>query len=267
MMNCKEYRSVASDYVDHILDEVVAARYETHLAACSDCHTHLDQTRKVSLVMRHSQRPQTPRELRANVVTAVQRMAAGRLPLHQQVGEWLSKLNPHLVSYSTGVLASALLFAGTLAGLRPSPLLDQPSPEMIALARGGDRLESRILDVVCGTDSEYHLYNGLPPVLPAEPDKHGYELPRFRENGPMTSLAFTGWPKTGNESNAMLVEIGSDGCGRIIDVLTKPKDPFLLREMDWSLSRRSFQPAKKTDSGQPIPTRIVLVNYKVDVTG
>ena len=197
-------------------------------------------------------------------------MAAGQVSMGQRVSEWLSRLNPVLISYSTGVVASALLFMGTLAGFRPMPYIDDDPPDMTALTANsgaGSFEDPRFVQVIWGTNSEYNLYNGVPLSLASDSDEHGYELPRFRENGPMTSLAFTAWPKTGSESTAMLVEIGSDGRGRIIDVLTKPKDPSLIREMDWTLSRRPFQPAKKTDSGQPIPTRIVLLNYKVDVTG
>ncbi|HEU4390044.1 MAG TPA: zf-HC2 domain-containing protein [Blastocatellia bacterium] len=266
-MNCKEYKLVASDYIDRILEEGLAVSYEAHLAVCQDCSIHLDQTRRVSLTLKHSERPSTPREMHGNVMNAARRIAAGQITVGQRVSEWLSRLNPLLISYSTGVVASALLFMGTLAGFRPIPYIDQDA-EITPLTAAGDdgSFGGGVIEVILGTPTEYNAYNGV-RLLASNSGEQGYELPRFRENGPMTSLALTAWPKTGDESAALLVEIGRDGRARIIDVLSMPKNRSLIWEMGWTLSMRPFEPAKKTDSGQPITTRIVLLNYKVDVTG
>jgi hypothetical protein len=62
-----------------------------------------------------------------------------------------------------------------------------------------------------------------------------------------------------------LVEVDSDGRGRLVDMLNSPNDPYLIEQLWWSLRNRTFQPA--TVSGHPVPTRIILLVEKVDVSG
>src|SRR5262245_44441396 len=259
-MNCREYKLIASEYIDRVLDEVRTANYEAHVTACADCNLHLDQIRSLSLGLKHSKRPQTPRELHSNVMSAVRRKTVERLPIADRLTDWLTKLNPHLVSYSAGVIASALLFTGTLAGFRPLPIIERRVPDVVSQTLD-------IIEVITGTDDEYHPYNGMELASPPELQPHSYELPRLSEHGAMASVTYLAFPKTGDESAAVLVEVESDGSARIVDVLSKPKDPYLIKELDWALKMKPFQPAKRSGSGQPIPTRIVLLNYKVDVTG
>src|SRR5262249_819850 len=95
--------------------------------------------------------------------------------------------------------------------------------------------------------------------------QHFYELPRVLDNSALVSFSHIAYQKAGNQGMSALVEVDSEGRGALVDVLDAPKDPYLIEQLWWSLRDRTFQPV--TGSGHPVPTRIILLVEKVDVTG
>lgn len=262
-MRCRQYKLLASAYIDDQLNDAEHGELQAHLDHCESCRVEIGQMERASALLKSSERPAVPCELRSYIVTAARNRALGEVTLYQQALEWLLRLNPRFVSYTTGVVASAVLFSVTMAGFRPIPI---PAIGPIQVFANDD--------VITGTDSEYHTYNGLPPDdRGGNEDDHFYELPRVMKNGSLISFSHVAFQKPGSEAAAALVEVSPSGHARIVQVLgtprdpSKPSDPLLIQLLQWSLSKQPFRPAKRVGSGQPLPTRIVLVVDRMDVIG
>src|SRR6185295_19364061 len=115
------------------------------------------------------------------------------------------------------------------------------------------------------SDREYHSCDILPPDQATSETEHYYQLPRVLDNSALVSFSHIAYQKAGSQGMSALVEVDSDGRGKLVDVLNAPKDPYLIEQLWWSLRNRTFQPA--TVSGDPVPTRIILLVEKVDVSG
>jgi hypothetical protein len=263
-MDCKTNTLISSDYIDRLLDQEQTSEYESHLEDCFHCRRHLVEMTRVALALKHAARPAVPRELRGNVMGTVRQLAAGKRTFGKAAGEWVARLNPHILSYTAGAVVSAFLFAGTLAGFRPLPVINRPSPEFAELALH-QRQEG--FQVITATDREYQVYNGFPLVPPSGETGVSWELPRLDMTSSFVGFSYRAFGQSGEDSAATLVEVDNAGGARIVDVLSEPKNPNLIRELDWTLRRRAFKPAKNTVSGEPVPTRIVMLNYRMVITG
>ena len=151
-------------------------------------------------------------------------------------------------------MISLLSFATLFSSFRPIPLGETRSEQAAA-----------IFPVISGSNREYHSYNNLPQDASSAESNNYYELPRVLDNSALVSFSHIAYQKAGNQGMSALVEIDSDGRGTLVDVLNAPKDPYLIEQLWWSLRNRTFQPA--TVSGHPVPTRIILLVEKVDVSG
>jgi hypothetical protein len=252
-MECNKFELTASAYVDRQLDEPQAARYREHLLACEGCRLHLAETEAVSLAVRNADQPAVPRELRGYIMIEATRRARKEISLTVRLFEWLLKLNPRPVGYAAGLLVSLLSFASLFASFRPMPL-----------GLAGSQ-QAAIIYPISGSNREYHSYNNLPPDRSTIDSEQYYQLPRVLENSALVSFSHIAYQKTGNQGMSALVEVDSEGRGRLVDVLDAPKDPYLIEQLWWSLRDRTFQPA--TVSGRPVSTRIILLVEKVDVSG
>jgi Putative zinc-finger len=252
-MECKKFELTASAYIDRQLDENHATRYREHLFACDECRLHLAETEAASLSLRNAEQPEVPRELRSYIMTEAAKRARREVTVVQEVFEWLLKLNPRPVSVAAGVVVSLLSFATLFSSFKPIPLGAVESQEAV------------ISPVISGSNREYHSYNNLPPDAGSKDSEHYYQLPRVLDNSALVSFSHIAYQKPGNQGMSALVEVDPDGRGRLVDVLNAPQDPYLIEQLWWSLRDRTFQPA--TVSGRPVPTRIILLVEKVDVSG
>ena len=253
-MECNKFEMAASAYVDRQLNENQAVRYREHLSACEGCRLHLAETEAVSLAVRNVDPPAVPRELRDYIMAEATRRERKEISLTVSFFEWLLKLNPRPVGYAAGLLVSLLSFASLFSSFRPIPLGLAVSQQATA-----------IYPIISGSDREYQSYNNLPPDAGRTDADHYYQLPRVLDNSALVSFSHIAYQKAGNQGMSALVEVDSEGRGRLVDVLDAPKDPYLIEQLWWSLRDRTFQPA--TVSGHPVPTRIVLLVEKVDVSG
>lgn len=251
-MRCREFQSLASPYLDGLLSGDRAEKYLAHISACADCRNHLAEMRQISSMLRKMPIPETPRELHNYIMRPIRQRAAGQLGLIGRAMEWIMKLNPKPISYAAGALASLVLFAGMLAGLKPIP------------SDLGRITDPGLMPIVIGSDAEYHTYNDLPPHR-SESSGHSYELPRIIDDSSLISFSYIAYNRAGEDGAAALVEVLPDGRGRILKVIEQPNDPNLIYWLAHSLSKRSFQPA--FISGQAVTTRIILRVHKIDVIG
>jgi hypothetical protein len=185
-------------------------------------------------------------------MTSVATRAARSLSPDQLFVEWLQKLNPRVVSYATGALVSAVMFAIFISIAKPIPV-------------SGTATAAAIYPVVTGSDREFRSYNDIPTDSKGTSEDHYYELPRVLDNGSLVSFSHIAYQKPGPEGLAALVEIAPDGRAQLVNILQDSADPYLVEQLWWSLNERTFQPA--TVAGRPVSTRIVLFVEKVDVRG
>lgn len=258
-MECKKFELTASAYVDRQLPEVESAEYRSHLSVCDDCRLHLVEIEQMSLLFRDFEKPETPRELNSYIMTEARRHANKEINFGQLMVEWIAKLNPRLVAYATGVVLSVFSFGILLSSFKPI--------SVESLSRGAimESEQAAIFPVISGSDREYHSYNGLPADEGAPGDEHYYQLPRVLDNSALVSFSYIAYKQGGNEGMSALVEVDSDGCAKLVDMIDTPKDPFLIEQLWWTLSNRTFQPA--TVSGHPVSTRIILLVERMDVSG
>jgi hypothetical protein len=253
-MKCKNSKQTASAYLDRELQTQEMTEYKGHLTGCADCQSYLSDLNNLSYALASLSRVETPRELHSYVMGPIRREVNGQFSPIERLVDFCQKLNPRLVSYGVGLMMSGILFGLTLAGLRPDRIIEGP---MAAPYYS--------YSAILGTDEEFDAYNNLPPHGPDGSLQHVYELPRVVQNSSLISFSNVAYRKPGNEGAWMLVEIGADGRAKIIQVLEKPNDPDVIGDLQWSLSKRPFQPA--VQSGRPVQTRIVLLVEKVDIWG
>ncbi|HEY6333037.1 MAG TPA: hypothetical protein VI756_27185 [Blastocatellia bacterium] len=255
-MKCKEYRMLASAYMDRRLKPLESANFNIHSGQCGDCREYLSDLELVSGMLAGARELEVPRELHGYVMTSIGRMAAGRVTVGDRVIDYLQKLNPRLVSYSAGIMVSVMLFGLTLAGFRP-----------ITTFGGVGSIDSpyQQLATIFGSDEQYHSYNELPPDAVEPSTEHYYELPRVVRDSSLISFSNVAYRKAGDEDGAVLTEVSPDGRATIVKVLKQSSDPDVIQDLQWSLSKHPFQPA--LISGKPVQTRIVLFFQKMDITG
>lgn len=253
-MECKKFDLTASAYIDRQLHEKEAVEYREHLSGCVDCRLHLTEIEEVSLALRKTDQPEVPRELRSYIMTEATRRARREINLSESLLAWLLKLNPRPVAYATGLVISLLSFASLFSSFRPIPLGEIRSEQAAA-----------IFPIISGSDREYHSYNNLPQDASSTDSNNYYQLPRVLDNSALVSFSHIAYQKAGNQGMSALVEVDSDGRGKLVNVIDAPQDPYLIEQLWWSLRNRTFQPA--TVSGHPVPTRIILLVEKVDVSG
>jgi hypothetical protein len=254
-MRCKDNQLMASAYLDKELTANETGEYTAHTASCFTCRRYVEEIKQASLFLKAARTPETPRELRGYVMTAIVRRVHHDISLRQRLIEWMLRLNPRPFSLATGSVATAILFVVLLAGLKPIPV-----------PRGESRLDdvTALMTVppIISSDAEFNRYNDLP--LGTKLEGSEYELPRLNV-GSMVSFSHIAWQKKGNEDMSALVEVDPDGHAKLVDVINEPSDPAVIEQLWWSLTTNAFQPAKV--EGQPVTTHIVLLMEKMDVGG
>jgi hypothetical protein len=256
-MKCKKFESRASAYLDRRLDEKESIEYRAHLSACADCRTHLSETQAVSLALKRSDEPEMPGELHSYIMTAIEQREGREISFDQSVFEWLLRLNPRPLSYATGVVVSAILFAFILSAVKPIPVIGSTTEAI---------KQADTIPVVTSPEEEYTAYNDIPLGEGSDAGEHSYELPRVLGDSSLVSFSHVSYEQRGGEGIAVLVEVSPDGRGELVEVLgDDPPSPQLVEQLWWSLSKRTFQPAMV--EGRPIATRIVVLVEQMNVSG
>ena len=249
-MNCKSSKLKASAYLDGQLNGEEYAFYRGHLLVCPGCREHLAETEITSMMLKRVGRVDVPRELRSYIMTAVEKESAAGINFGQRALYWLLSLNPKPLSYATGVVASLLLFAFMLSGFRPIPVTK------------GSISQTFVLPNVTSSGAEYRSYNDIPA---GHDLVENYQLPRVLGNDAVVGFSNLAYKKPGNETMWSLIEISPDGRGNVVDMLQEPNDSNMVEQLWWFVTEKSFQPALV--EGRPVPTRIVFVSEKIDVSG
>jgi len=260
-MHCHEVRKHTSEYVDHFLGEAERERFVDHVAFCAECRAHLDATRRVVASLRALPAPVPPGDLFERTVVALDREAEPAMTIVTRrhfrlkpefegslvhvAGQLLLNYEFNLIAYGVGLCISFVMFVGLLATIRPLLSLrpfDAPSAQVYYV---NDQQASVLADA------------RVPGV---------YSLPRISNGDGLVQYASQYEPPDADDL-VVVAEVTTDGRGSIVEVLNGPPDNRMVGELASALNRpRTFVPAYAT-SGRPVPSRVVLGIYKVDIWG
>ena len=229
---------MASAYIDRELIREELGDYEAHLSRCQACRKHLAETERVSLTFRLSEKPDVPREMHPNVMIAVRRLSSGEATIGQRIFEFILKMNPRLVSYTTGAVVSAMLFMFTLSQFKPIPLMKSYGES------------THVIPVKVVTSPQYEL--------PAS-----YTVPNLNEDGSLATFLAIPSHEKGDEGAAMLLQVTPAGDALILEVWEEPRDPNLIEELSRSLNKKPF----KFESTQFQNAPVVFFYQKIDISG
>ena len=120
-MSCQETKRSLSHYVDDELAATQRALVEAHLDSCPVCRAELFELRTMRNSLRQLARPVAPSALVPTINDALMIEAAARRQaptpgFREQIINWIE---PRLMPYTVGSLASVILFTAMLVGLRP----------------------------------------------------------------------------------------------------------------------------------------------------
>jgi anti-sigma factor RsiW len=260
-MHCHEVRKHTSEYVDHFLGDAERNRFVDHVAVCAECRDHLDATRRVVASLRALPAPMAPGDLFERTVVALDREAEPAMTivtrrhfrlqprfegsLVQAGCQLLLNYEFNLIAYGVGLCISFVMFVGLLASIRPLLSL-QPFNAPSSQVWYVDNRQATVL-----ADSS------VPDI---------YSLPRISHGDGLVQYATQFEPPDADDL-VVIAEVTTDGRGSIVEVLNGPPDRRVVGELASALNRpRTFVPAYAT-SGRPVPARVVLGIYKVDIWG
>ena len=120
-MSCEEIQQSLSLYVDDALMLPIRVAVDEHVDKCPVCRDELFQLRALTRGLSMLSKPQPPVELAASVTNALMIEAAARRqsPKASLAIGSLRFLEPRLMPYSVGSVASVILFVAMFAALRP----------------------------------------------------------------------------------------------------------------------------------------------------
>lgn len=261
-MDCQEVRNHSSEYIDRFLGEDDRTRVVEHVAGCYGCREHLEATRRVIASLRTLPPPAPPADFLEGAIMAIDREAEPAMTivtrrhfrltpryqgtLVQVARQVLLNYEFNLISYGVGLCVSLVMFSFLFMSLRP----------MLSLAPF-EPASSQVVWV----DSKQAGVLGDTSV----PDV--YALPRIASTEAVNPYPGQASSQGADDDLVVIAEVTTDGRGSIVQVLNAPSDRRTVGALEDALNRpRAFVPARAT-TGMPIPSRVVLGFYRVDIWG
>jgi len=258
-MSCQETKRSLSQYVDDELSAALCATVETHLNSCPVCRSELAELRAIRNSLRQLVRPAPPSLLAPaiNDSLMIEAAALRQSPtptLREQITNWIE---PRLMPYSIGSLASVILFTAMLVGLRP---------HFIALQEAARQNDSIL---VVETRAHYDLTRPVTPEdFSARRAPFAEQSPSLNPGGALATLTGNyAQPRTGfQDGDDMIVvaDVFSNGTASLADVVQAPRDRQMLADFEVALRQTTaFVPASL--DRRPDTMRVVFTMQKVDV--
>lgn len=254
-MNCQETNRLLSPYIDDAIALPVRVAVDGHLNVCPVCRAELAELRLVSRSFRQLARPIPPPDLATSITDALMIEAAARkqaptLSWQDRIAGWLE---PRLMPYGVGSLASLLLFVSMFVALRP---------HFEALQRAARSNEAVFA-------LQYDINQPVSPAdLSARRAPFGEQSPSLNPGGALVALtsAQSLHPDAPEDEDDMIVvaDVFSNGAASLADVVQAPKDRRMLSEFELALRQSAaFVPASL--DRRPGSMRVVFSVHKVDV--
>jgi hypothetical protein len=259
-MSCKETTELLSQYIDDVLSSPVRVAVDKHLGTCPVCRAHAVELRSLSRSLGQLARPVAPASLASSITDALVIEAAARrqspeLSFRERVAIWLE---PRLMPYGVGSLASVILFISMFAALRP---------HFIALQEAA-RQSSTVLAFRSKT-----TYDLNQPVTPEDFSARRAPFaelsPSLNPGGALAVLTSSyAHPLTEEYPQAddmiVVADVFSNGAASLADVVQAPRDRRMLAEFELALRQSAaFVPASL--DRRPDTMRVVFTVQKVDV--
>lgn len=258
-MNCEETTGVLSQYIDDVLTLPVRAGVDDHLDKCPVCRAHMVELRSLSRSLRQISRPVAPADLASSITDALMiesaaRRQAPKRSLRETLAVWLE---PRLMPYGVGSLASVLLFFSMFVAFRPHFVALQDA----ARQSGG---------VAFQPSPGYDL------TVPVSPADFSAKRAPFAEQSPtlnpggalavLTSTYAHPYASAYQDSDDMIViaDVFSNGAASLADIVQAPRDRQMLADFELALRQSAaFVPASLDH--RPGTMRVVFTVQKVDV--
>lgn len=245
-MTCEETQKSFSPYLDGQLARGLRAHVDDHLEVCPVCRLELDRTRAVVRSLANLERPPAPAGLAASInqLILIERAARRQQPTGSLAARLLRWLEPRLMPYTVGALASLILFVGVVNALRPQFRVLR---ELTIAAR-----------VAADESLDKSLFEG-----------GGYDVtkpvPTINPNGALAALIRTP-SQGGDDADDMVIyaDVFSNGAASLAGVVQPPRNPHLLDEVQEAFRRTpAFVPASL--DRRPQTMRVVISVSKVSV--
>ncbi len=263
-MTCEETQKNLTAYLDGRLMLPERATTDAHLASCPVCRGQLAQTRLLVRALARLERPALPSGLTARINDALLIERAARatqppLPFHERIVRWLQ---PRVMPYTVGALASLLLFIAVSSALRPQFLVLR---ELARAARASD--DAAVLET-----SEPGLiwidgagFDVTQPVLAASRKPFGVESPSLNPRGALAALVRTpGRGGDDDDDTVIVANVFSNGSAALAEVVQPPRNPRMLGEVRDALRKTpAFVPAALDQ--RPQTMRVVLSLSRVSI--
>jgi hypothetical protein len=245
-MTCEETQKSFSPYLDGRLARGVHRDVDAHLEVCPVCRLEFGQTRSLVRSLANLERPVPPADLAASIneLILIERAARRQQPVGSIPARLLRWLEPRLMPYTVGALASLILFVGVVNALRPQFRVLR---ELTIAAR---QVSDESLDNSLFEGGGYDVTKPVPTINP---------------NGALAALIQT--PSTGgDDADDMVIyaDVFSNGSASLAGVVQPPRNPHLLDEVQEAFRRTpAFVPA--SHDRRPPTVRIVMSVSKVNV--
>lgn len=246
-MTCEETQKSFSPYLDDMLARAARDHMDAHLEVCPVCRLELDRTRFIARGLANLERPLAPPDLAASInqLLLIERAARRQQPTASLSARFMRWLEPRLMPYTVGALASMILFVGVVNALRPQFRVLRE----LALATRQASVES--LDKSLFEGGGYDVTQPVPTINP---------------NGALAALIQT--PSSGGDDDAddmvIYADVFSNGSAALAGVVQAPRNPQMLDEVQEALRRTpAFVPASR--DRRPQTMRVVFSVSKVNV--
>jgi hypothetical protein len=246
-MTCEETQKSFSPYLDGRVPHGVCADVDAHLEACPVCRSEFARTRSLVRSLSNLERPAAPVNLAASIneLLLIERAARRQQPTGSLPARALRWLEPRLMPYTVGALASLILFIGIVNGLRPQFRL------LKELALAARQASDESLDTSLFEGGGYDVTKPVPTINP---------------NGALAALIQT--PSRGGDDDAddmvIYADVFSNGSASLAGVVQPPRNPRLLDEVQEAFRRTpAFVPASL--DRRPPTLRVVISVSKVNV--
>ncbi len=260
-MDCEETNKLLSQYLDDILPLPTRVAVDVHLDRCPVCRAEVASFRALSRSLVNLARPTVPSDLVSGITNALRiEVAAQRLSpkpgFLQLLQAWVQ---PRLMPFGVGSLASVVLFVLMFAGFRPhfAALNEavQQNRGAFALANGGYDLNQPVTPE--GFSASRAPFSGQSPSLnPAG------------ALAVLTSAYARPRPDVYEDADDMIVvaDVFSNGTAALTDVVQAPRNRRMLDDFELALRESTaFVPASL--DRRPDTMRVVFTVQKVDVRG
>lgn len=236
----------------------VRVAVDEHLDKCPVCRNELVELRALTRGLSMLSRPQPPFGLaesinQALMIEAAARNQSSQISFADRVAQFLE---PRLMPYSIGWVASIILFVAMFAGLRPHfQALHEAAAQNSAV-------------YVVPASAGYDLYRPVTSEdYAASRAPFAEQSPSLNPKGALATLTRSyAHPHNGQDADDMLVvaDVFSNGAASLVDVVHAPRDRQMLSDFQAALRRdAAFVPASM--DRRPDTMRVVFAVQKVDV--